>query len=99
MAHSKDLDLEVGNVMDQVSIDVCGPFTTTRDGNSVLLVAVGHFSRWVEAYPLPDQTAETCARVLYEQFFCRLAVVASYIQITLLHSDWISSESYALSSV
>ena len=43
-AHSKYFDLEVGTVMDQVSIDVCGPFATTRDGNSVLLVAVDHFS-------------------------------------------------------
>lgn len=68
---SKDFNLEVGNVIDQVSVDVCGPFVVTRDGNTVLLVAVDDFSRWVEAYALPDQTAETCARVLYDNLFTR----------------------------
>ena len=78
---SKDFDLEVGNVMDQVSVDVCGPFAVSRDGNTALLVAVDHFSRWVEAYALPDQIAETCARVLYDNLFTRFGCCR------VLHSD------------
>ena len=67
-------NLEYGNPMDQVSIDILGPFLPTPAGNTVVLVAVDHFTRWIEAYPLPDQKAETCARTLYEQLFCRFGM-------------------------
>ena len=75
------LDLEVGNVLDVVSIDVCGPFTRSRNDNTVMLVLVDHFSRWAEAYALPDQRGATCARAIYEGFVQRFGAPIR------LHSD------------
>jgi hypothetical protein len=77
----RDFDLEVGNPMDQVSVDICGPFPVSNQGNTVLLVAVDHFTRWIEAYPLMDQTAATCADALYNNMFTRFGCPR------ILHSD------------
>jgi len=32
--------------------------------NKYLLTFIDHFSKWVEAYPIPDITAENCESVL-----------------------------------
>ena len=63
--------LATGAIIDQVSLDVIGSFRPTRDENTVLLVAIEHFSRWAEAYPLPNATAESCAQALYHGLFAR----------------------------
>ncbi|KRZ83363.1 Uncharacterized protein T08_1961 [Trichinella sp. T8] len=35
------------------------------------MVVTDYFTRWVEAYELPNQQAETVARKLVQQFLCR----------------------------
>ena len=57
--------LATGAIMDQFSLDIIGSFRPTSDEITVLLVAIEHFSRLAEAYPLPNTTAETCAQALY----------------------------------
>ena len=39
--------------------------------NKYLLTFIDHFFKWVEAYPIPDITAETCARVYSSQILTR----------------------------
>ena len=46
-----------------------------------MLVVGDYFTKWIEAYPLPNQEANTLARVLVEQFICRYGVPKE------LHSD------------
>ena len=46
-----------------VSIDITGPYPTTPRKNKYLLTFIDHFTKYTEAFPLQDQTAETCARV------------------------------------
>jgi len=45
------------------SMDFTGPYLVTPRKNKYLLNFIDHFSKWVEAYLVPDITAETCARV------------------------------------
>ena len=63
-------NFRVGAPMDRVGIDLLGPLPLTKDGNKYLLVLVDYFTRWVEAFPLPDQTAETVARSFIHEFVC-----------------------------
>jgi len=53
------------------AMDVTGPFRTTPRGNKYLLTFIDHFSKYVEAVPTDDQTAETCARVYATQIVSR----------------------------
>jgi transposase InsO family protein len=53
------------------SMDIAGPHLVTPRKNKYLLTFIDHFSKWVEAYPIPDITAETCARVYSSQILTR----------------------------
>ena len=51
--------------MERIPTDVPRPFT-----RKYLLIAMDYFTKWPEAYPLPNQEASTVARVLVEEI-CR----------------------------
>ena len=53
------------------SLDVTRPYPRTPRGNKYLLTFVDHLSKFVEAFPIPDQTAETRARVYATQIVTR----------------------------
>ncbi|KRX68115.1 Retrovirus-related Pol polyprotein from transposon 17.6 [Trichinella sp. T6] len=61
----------VGNPMEIVAVDILGPVPRSKNGNSYIMVVTNYFTRWVEAYALPNQQAETVARKLVQQFVCR----------------------------
>lgn len=71
----------VGSPMERVAIDIAGPFPETEDGNKYILVAMDYFSKWVEAYAIPNQEAATVADVLVKEMFCRFGIPLE------LHSD------------
>jgi len=52
-------------------MDVTGPYRTTPRGNKYLLKFIDHFAKYVEAFAIEDQTAETCARVYATQIVSR----------------------------
>ena len=54
-----------------VSIDITGPHIRSLRGNKYILTLVDHFSKWSEAIPLPNHTAETIARALMTHVFSR----------------------------
>ena len=74
-------DFRVGAPMDRVAVDILGPLPVSHDGNQYILVLVEYFTRWVEAYPLPDQKAETIAKQIVFEFICRFGTPLE------LHSD------------
>ena len=56
---------------DILAVDLMGPFPETQRKNTQLLVAVDHFTKWVELFPLHKATAYSVARKLEQEVFCR----------------------------
>ncbi|KAI4875706.1 hypothetical protein NFI96_023368 [Prochilodus magdalenae] len=73
--------LQSGAPMERVAVDVLGPFPLTDAGNRYVLAAMDFFTKWPEAYAVPDQSAVTTAERLLEEFFCRFGLSEE------LHSD------------
>lgn len=64
----------VGVPMERVAMDILGPLPVTDRGNKYILCIADYFTKWTEAFPLPNQEAETVARVFVEQFVTRFGV-------------------------
>ena len=60
-----------GVAMERVHIDILGPFPKSTRGNVYILVIVDQFTKWVECFAIPDQNAETVAKVVVEGFIAR----------------------------
>ena len=73
--------IKVGTPMQLVAVDILGPLPESEAGNLYILVASDYFTRWVEAYPLPNQEATTVARKLTDELFFRFSPPEQ------LHSD------------
>ena len=64
----------VGNPMERIAVDILGPLPKTRRGNSFVLVLRDYFTKWMEAFAIPNQEAQTVARVVVEQFICNMTI-------------------------
>ena len=53
------------------SMDITGPYVLTPRKNKYLLTFIDHFTKYVEAIQISDQSAETCARVYASQIVTR----------------------------
>jgi len=53
------------------SMDITGPYPLTTRKNRFMLTFADQFSRYVEALPIPDQTAEVCVRVYATEIVTR----------------------------
>ncbi|XP_072042736.1 uncharacterized protein [Amphiura filiformis] len=71
----------VGAPLERIAIDIMGPLPETENGNKYILVIGDYFTKWTEAYAIPNQEAITVARVVVEEFVCRFGVPRQ------LHSD------------
>ncbi|VEN40030.1 unnamed protein product [Callosobruchus maculatus] len=71
----------VGSPFERIAIDVAGPFPESEAGNKYIVVVIDYFSKWVEAYALPNQEAATVADALVKDWICRFGVALE------LHSD------------
>ena len=71
----------VGAPMERIAVDVLGPLPLSDSGNKYLVIASDYFTKWPEAYPIPNQEAMTIAKCLVEEFFSRFGVPLE------IHSD------------
>ena len=58
--------VEVGHRWERVAMDLLDMSVTTARGNRYILVMVDCFSRWTEACPLPDKTAQSVADAFFQ---------------------------------
>ena len=80
-SHAPLQQYQVGAPMERVGVDILGPFPITDSGNRYVLVAMDYFTKWPEAYAVPDQSAVTTAEGLVCEMFCRFGAPQE------LHSD------------
>ena len=66
--------ISAGEAGELVALDILGPLTKTDEGNAYILVIGDHFTKWIEAVPLPNIEAITVARALLDNFICRFGV-------------------------
>ena len=71
----------VGAPMERLAVDVLGPLPETDSGNKYILIAMDYFSKWPEAYLLPNQEAHSIAEVLAQELVSCFGVPLS------IHSD------------
>ena len=65
---------DTGYPMEEISIDLMGPFPVSSQGNKYVLVVVDSFSKWMEAYAIPSIHAEVVAEKLLTEFMSRFGV-------------------------
>ena len=71
----------VGNRWERIATDICGPFPKSNKNNKFILVVTDYFSKFTEAYAIPNMEAETVANKLVKEWVCRYGCPMQ------LHSD------------
>ncbi|XP_053714119.1 uncharacterized protein LOC128755017 [Synchiropus splendidus] len=73
--------VKVGAPMERIAVDVMGPLNETERHNRYVLVVQDYFTKWAEAYPIPDEQAVTVADKIASEWVSRYGAPHS------LHSD------------
>jgi len=77
--------------LELVAMDITGPLPKTKNNKRYILVLVDHFTKFVKAYAIEDQTAETVAKCVID-FICNLGIMQQLLtdQGTDFESELIS---------
>lgn len=70
-----------GEPFQRLAVDILGPLPASNKNNKYILVVMDYFTKWVEAFALPDQKAETTAEALVNGVISRFGVPIE------IHSD------------
>jgi len=60
-----------GAPFEKLHFNLTGPHPRTRRGSVYIVTCIDPFTKWAEAFPVPNKEAPTVARVLVEQVICR----------------------------
>ena len=69
-SHPPLQSIPVGGPFHHVGVDIL-KLPLTEAGNCYVVVFLDYLTKWVEAFPIPNQTAETIAHLLVNEIFCR----------------------------
>ena len=61
----------LGEPMERVAIDIMGPLPKSSSGNKYIMIVVDYFTKWAEAYAIPNQETITIADKLVHEFIAR----------------------------
>ena len=64
----------VGSPMERIAMDILSFREQTENGNTCILVITDYFTKWTEAFALPDRQAITVADTLVTQLFLKMGV-------------------------
>ncbi len=79
--------IHTGSPMQLVAVDILGPLPESEFRKSYVLVAVDYFTRWMEAYAIPNQEATTVARKLVHEVLCRFSPLEQLHSILIRASN------------
>lgn len=71
--------LSITQVFGRLHMDILSPLIKSSEGHEYILVIVDSCSRWVESFPLHNQTSGEIARVLHDEIFCRYGAPLSIV--------------------
>ena len=71
----------VNEIMRCVAIDIFGPLPVTENGNQYIIVLGDYYSKWVDAWAVPNHTAQTVADKIVVEFFTKFGCPGQ------IHSD------------
>ena len=63
--------IKTGYPLERIQIDILGPLPETNRENKYVAVVVDMYTKWPEAYALPNQEADTVAQAVMDNFVCR----------------------------
>jgi Integrase zinc binding domain/Integrase core domain len=63
--------IPVGSPFYQIGIDYVGPLNETTKGNKYIIVAMDYLTKWPEAKPVKEATAQETVTFIYEDIICR----------------------------
>lgn len=58
----------VASLFDWIAIDIAEPFPETDRGNKYIFMVMDNISKWVQAYPLPNQGPATVNKALVKDW-------------------------------
>lgn len=61
----------VNEIMRCVAVDIFGPLPLTEDGNEYIIVLGDYYSKWVDAWAVPNHQAQTVADKIVVEFFTK----------------------------
>ena len=67
--------------MERIDTDILGELPLTDKGNRYILVVSDYFTKWTEAFPMPNMEARTVADIIVREVVSRFGVPSS------IHSD------------
>ena len=57
-----------------MAVDVMGPLPVSDNGNKYVVVFVDYYTKWPEAFAVPDVTSDVIASLLVKEIICRHGV-------------------------
>ena len=81
LAKAPLINAKSGHPLQRVAIDIVGPTPRSSSGHEWLLVVSDHFTKFAQAFPVRNTSAETLAKKMMDEYICRFGCFES------LHSD------------